>query len=160
MLMRARGLDTHHDPFVQSLQSKGIRDAVEHSVQLSNNVITVLDAQAMLESNPRFIVVRNDAGSYVMFPQVDLIHWLKDNDELTGEDVITLLEIPAQYNDLALIDTRASMFDALETMDSQNVDALLVEKRSWQSAQGCCVLTRDAIRDSYRFDNQKVTSSS
>ncbi|HBE92435.1 MAG TPA: hypothetical protein DDW55_07875 [Gammaproteobacteria bacterium] len=154
MLMRARGLDPNYDPFVQSLQSKGIHDAVEHRVQLSRNVITVLDAQAMLELNPRFIVVRNDTNSYVMFPLVDLINWLKDHNELAEEDVITLLEIPAQYNDLALINTQASMFDALETMDSHNVDALLVEKRSWQLAQGCCVLTRDAIRDSYRFDTK------
>ena len=160
MLMRARGLDSHYDPFVQALQRKGIRDVVEHNVQLSSNVITVLDAQAMIEANPRFIVVRNDSGSYVMFPLVDLVNWLIDHNELDEEDVITLLEIPAQHNDLALIDTQASMFDALETMDNQNVDALLVEKRSWQSAQRCCVLTRDAIRDSYRFDTQNITSSS
>ena len=160
MLMRARGLDPHHDPFVQSLQSKGIHDAVEHNVHATRNVITILDAKAILDMNPRFIVIRSAKENPTMFPLVDLVNWLQDNSDLNDEDKLTLLDIPAEHNDLAIIDSQASMFDALETMDRENVDALLVERRSWQSATSCCVLTRDAIRDSYRFDTQAATSSS
>ena len=153
MLMRHRGLDPMHDPFVKALQNKLVTAVMEHSIQFSEPVITYLGANALIEVQPKFIVVKSQQGQYSMFPLVDLVTWINDHDSVDHEAVINLLELPAERYDLGEIADHASVYDALETMDHKDVDALLVKERTWQGGADAGVVTRQAIGNSYRFDN-------
>jgi CIC family chloride channel protein len=153
MLMRHRGLDPMHDPFVKALQNKPVTAVLEHRIQFSEPVITYLEANALIEVQPKFIVVKSQQGQYSMFPLVDLVTWINEHGSADQEAVINLLELPAERFDLGEIPDHASVFDALETMNQKHVDALLVTERVWQGGSSSGVVTREAVRDSYRFDN-------
>ena len=152
MLMRHRGLDPMHDPFVKALQNKLVTAVMEHSIQFSEPVITYLEANALIEVQPKFIVVKSQQGLYSMFPLVDLVTWMNEHDSADHEAVINLLELPAERFDLGEIQDHASVYDALETMNQENVDALLVIEKVWQGGTSSGVVTREAVRNSYRFD--------
>ena len=152
MLMRHRGLDPMHDPFVKALQNKLVTAVMEHSIQFSEPVITYLEANALIEVQPKFIVVKSQQGQYSMFPLVDLVTWMNEHDSADHEAIINLLELPAERFDLGEIQDHASVYDALETMNQENVDALLVIEKVWQGGTSSGVVTREAVRNSYRFD--------
>ena len=153
MLMRNRGLDPLHDPFVKALQNKPVTSILEHRIQFSGPAISYLEASALIEMKPKFIVVKSQQGQLTMFPLVDLVTWINDHDSVDHEAVINLLELPAERYDLGEIADHASVYDALETMDHEDVDALLVKERTWQGGADAGVVTRQAIGNSYRFDN-------
>ena len=153
MLMRNRGLDPLHDPFVKALQNKPVTSILEHRIQFSGPAISYLEASTLIEMKPKFIVVKSQQGQLTMFPLVDLVTWINDHDSVDHEAVINLLELPAERYDLGEIADHASVYDALETMDHEDVDALLVKERTWQGGADSGVVTRQAIGNSYRFDN-------
>ncbi|MEA1890628.1 MAG: chloride channel protein [Pseudomonadota bacterium] len=153
MLMRYRGLDPMRDPFVKALQNKPVTAVLEHRIRFSEPVISYLEARALIEFQPKLIVVKSKQGQYSMFPLVDLVTWMKEHDSADQEDAINLLELPAERFDLGKIPDHASVYDALETMNKENVDALLVTERAWQGGSSSGVVTREAVRNSYRFDN-------
>ena len=153
MLMRNRGLDPLHDPFVKALQNKPVTGILEHRIQFSAPAITYLEASALIEMKPKFIVVKSQQGQLTMFPLVDLVTWMNDHDSVEQEAGINLLELPAERYDLGEITDHASVYDALETMNREDVDALLVKERTWQGGADSGVVTRQAIGNSYRFDN-------
>ena len=153
MLMRHRGLDPMHDPFVKALQNKPVTAVLEQRIQFSEPDITYLEANALIEVQPKFIVVKSQLGQYSMFPLVDLVTWMNEHEPADQEAVINLLELPAERFDLGKIPAHASVYDALETMNQENVDALLVTERVWQGGSSSGVVTREAVRNCYRFDN-------
>jgi uncharacterized protein YbdZ (MbtH family) len=126
---------------------------LEHRIQFSEPVITYLEANALIEVQPIFIVVKSQQGQYSMFPLVDLVTWMNEHDSAGQEAGIDLLELPAERFDLGEISDHASVFDALETMNQKHVDALLVTERVWQGGSSSGVVTREAVRNSYRFEN-------
>jgi CIC family chloride channel protein len=158
MLMRHRGLDPMHDPFVRALQNKPISNILEHRIQFSEPVITYPEANALIEVQPKFIIIKPQQGHIMMFPLVDLITWMNEHESPDQEAVINLLELPAERFDLGEIPNNASVYDALEMMNQEDVDALLVTEKVWQGGAGSGVVTREAVRNSYRFDkpNAKI----
>ena len=153
MLMRHRGLDPMHDPFVRALQNKPITTVLERRIQFSEPVITYPEAHKLIEVEPKFIIIKPQQGHLMMFPLVDLITWMNEHDSPDQETVINLLELPAERFDLGEIPNNASVYDALEMMNLEDVDALLVTEKVWQGGTSSGVVTREAVRNSYRFDN-------
>ncbi len=158
MLMRHRGLDPLHDPFVKALQIKPITTVLERSIQFSEPVITYPEANRLIELQPRFIIIKPQKGHSMMFPLVDLITWIHEHESADDEALINLLELPAERFDLGEIPVHASVYDALEKMNLENIDALLVTQKVWQRDADLGVVTREAVRNSYRFDNPNASS--
>ncbi len=158
MLMRHRGLDPLHDPFVKALQIKPITTVLERSIQFSEPVITYPEANRLIELQPRFIIIKPQKGHSMMFPLVDLITWINEHESADDEALINLLELPAERFDLGEIPVHASVYDALEKMNLENIDALLVTQKVWQRDADLGVVTREAVRNSYRFDNPNASS--
>jgi hypothetical protein len=152
MLMRHRGLDPFHDPFIKALQSKPVLSVTERDIQLCEPVTTQHQAERLIEKQAKYIVVASNQNRRSMFPLVDLVTWLSDHKSADSDAVIDLNEIPAQHTDLGEIEDNASVFDALEKMNESDLDALLVKARFQGATGNYGVVTRDAINHSYRFD--------
>jgi CIC family chloride channel protein len=152
MLMRHRGLDPFHDPFIKALQSKPVLSVTERDIQLCEPVTTQHQAERLIEKQAKYIVVASNQNRRSMFPLVDLVTWLSDHKSADSDAVIDLNEIPAQHTDLGVIEDNASVFDALEKMNESDLDALLVKARFQGATGNYGVVTREAINRSYRFD--------
>ena len=155
MLMRHRGLDPFHDPFVKALQDKPVTSVLEQRIQFSAPVITYPEATTLIESQPLYIIVKSPQGKHSMFPPIDLAMWINDHPSPDNEMAINLLDLPAERIELGIIPRHASVYDALETMNAERVDALLVKVSPWQTGTASGIVTREAIGNSYRFDSLK-----
>jgi hypothetical protein len=115
-------------------------------------VISRLQASELLDLQPKYIVIKPTEGPSKMIPLVDLSIWLSENDSEDPQQAIDLLELPGERRDLGQISDDASVYDALQEMNRQDVDVLLVRARLAVATE-LGVITRDDVRNSYRFDN-------
>jgi H+/Cl- antiporter ClcA len=121
-LMRARGLDHKNDPVSQSLRRIGVSSTMERDVQTVSTVMTNLEAQEILQDKPRWLVIKQDEDKISLMPAADLARTLQE----TEDKEINLLEIPAQRMELAAINSRATLQEALELLDEKHLEALYV----------------------------------
>ena len=69
---------------------------------------------------------------------------------IDANDKLNLQEIPARRYDLARIPADANLFEALELMNHQQLDALWVESLN-DTHQPLGIITRSKINDYYRI---------
>jgi len=148
MLMRARGLDPLHTPLARALQQTPVSAAIDASIAISEPRVTGLQLRTIIQAQPRHVVLKQDDGRAVLLPLNDLANWLAEQPELADDADIDLGEIPAQRHDLRTIRDDASYYDAIEKMDEQGIDALLVIDHLRARGNIIGVVTRHTIRDS------------
>jgi len=148
MLLRARGLDLRHDPVAQSLRRIGVASAMDRSFVRSEQVITREAAQALLQQERQWIIIEHEGTPVSIMLSADLARSM--GKEIPDE--IDLMEIPAQRVDSVQINIRATLQQALEIMESHQVDKLYVGQSTAAGAtsvQG--VITRQKIDSYYRY---------
>lgn len=152
-LLKARGLDVRSDPVAQSLRRVGVVSALNPAFVLTPRQINTATAEDLLTHQPLWIIVRDvvesdDPQPDVLLLAADLALFLQSQTE-TPIIEIDLLDIPAQRENLALINPQATLQQALDTMNEKGVDALCVTPG--QTVTGTMgVVTRQSIESHYR----------
>lgn len=150
MLLKERGLDFRNNPIAQSLRRVGVASVMSRSFVRSAPEIRRSEAQALLHSEPEWLVIEKDNAPVALMPSVELAHFLG----MTQQDNVELLEIPAQRFDCILIGIRDTLQLALDIMDEQSLDVLCVGYKPGapdRQFQIHGIVTRQMIETHYRY---------
>jgi len=149
MLLKVKGLDYRHSPIAQSLRRIGVASVMTRSFVRSKQSMRRSEAQAILQSEPEWIVVENEAEPMVVMPSADLAQFLGMNQQ----DVVDLIELPGKRTDCALVGIRETLQRALELMDERKIDIVLVGKKAEGSDKALIhgIVTRPMIEMHYRY---------
>ena len=124
MLMRLRGMDYRHEPMLQALRHVAVAEIMNRKVQRSPRLISIKQAEKLIESETDWIVVVKDEPKCIL-PMTDLVNFLIKHKEKELEEV-DLIKIPAKRLQVACIDLRSSADDARESYIENSVEALCV----------------------------------
>lgn len=150
-VLRIQGKFRSAEAMEQLLSRTGVRGAMDRHLVVSNNRISLHAAQQLLARHPHWILLRD---SNQLLQPADLHTYLQTlaGHQPTDEhrEEINLQEIPARRYDLARIAADANLFEALELMNRQQLDALWVESLS-DSHQPLGIISRRTIDNYYRI---------
>jgi CIC family chloride channel protein len=164
--LRAKGLELRINPLAQFLRSVGVAGLMERKLVVQEKVINYQDAEKLLESVPRWILVRQENEPTSLLAANDLARFVlelkeqqveKDDKENEGiarpiEKEIDLLAIPAERQDVASIYLQANLEEALDTMERENVDAIYIFRNTNQTEDKIYgVLTKEQIESHYSY---------
>jgi len=142
--MRLQGLDYRHKPLSQILNSSAVQSLMLTNYIKCDPLISKRGAEGLLAKSPDWILVAQDDGHTLLSPGDLHLYLQQQADEQSDIDV---MEIAALRLDSLTIDSKATLQEALELMDSETVDALCVTNPLQQIVG---LLTRDQINDFYR----------
>ena len=149
VLMKARGLDYHETPLTRALQRMGVASIMERRVESLARRIDREQAVTALSGEPRWILIREDNTPTGVMPAADLARHIETID---SNEAIDLMEIPATRSEIGPIDFQATLQEALDSLDSHNVEALYVTRTTIPGISRVYgVLTRKQIDSSYRI---------
>lgn len=144
--MRQLGLDYRNDPVAQSLRRLGVTAAMNPSFAFVQPEITPELAKQILSNNPQWLVIKREEGHQLM-PATDLARALEGDAEAN----INVLEIPSKRKQLAPVDRRSSLQQAIVMLDESDAEALYVITPMGSSADKIHgVLTYEDIEKHYR----------
>ena len=150
VLMRTRGLDYRHNPLTQTLQRIGVASVMERRLETLPPEAGIERVKTALASEPRWILITAGNDPVSLMPAADLARYLKD---VPDEEVLNLIEIPAERREVAAIDFQATLTEALGVLNKSGVDALFITRRTIPGINRVYgILTRQDIDRSYSFD--------
>ena len=123
MLLKERGLDFRDNPVAQSLRRIGVASVMTRSFVRSMNAVRRSEAQALLRSEPDWIVIEKDNVPIALMPSVDLAQYLG----LNQQDEIDLLEIPGKRVDSVAVGIR----DTLQQDGRESTGCFICWSRVW-----------------------------
>jgi CIC family chloride channel protein len=152
--MRARGLDYAHNPIAQSLRRVGVIYAMDRRFTTAQQAqMSGSTAEWVLSRKPHWIIVEAEPQAWVLVRAADVARALSElgaPDEATDTvATLDLLAIPAQRLQVALIDRRATLQEALAQMQQQDLAALVVVAGLAPPYQFQGIVTREAIEHNY-----------
>lgn len=143
-VLRIQGKFRSAEVMEQLLCRTGVRGLMDRHLVVSANVVTTDVATQLLKHHPHWILLHD---SNQLLQPADLHSYLQT---CSDETLINLQEIPARRYELARIPADANLFEALELMNRQQLDALWVESLS-DSHQPLGIISRTKIDDYYRL---------
>lgn len=164
--LRAKGLELRINPLSQFLRSVGVAGLMERKLSVQEKLISYRDAEKLLETTPRWILVRQDQVPTSLLAANDLARYVlelkekqaeKDAEENEGiatpiEIEIDLLAIPADRQDVAAVYLQANLEEALDTMERENVAAVYVFRTTTTSTDKLYgILTKKQIESHYSY---------
>lgn len=145
-VLRIQGKFRSAEAMEQLLSRTGVRGLMDRHLAVTQHEISSAGAQQLLAHHPHWILLRD---THQLLQPADLHNYLQQ-EESAADAIINLQEIPARRYDLARITADANLFEALELMNRQQIDALWVESLS-DSHQPLGIISRAKIDDYYRI---------
>lgn len=151
--LRTLGLEYPPSPVTQHLSRVGVTALMERRFARLPEETTAADCAAALQAAPTWVLIeRRDGEVRQLLNGADLKAFLNDQRDSAAKDQVTfnLLRIPAMRKDVASIDSRATLQQALEALRAAQAEAICVRRQSAPMIKPIIgVLTREQI-DSYR----------
>ncbi|MDX2504385.1 MAG: chloride channel protein [Gammaproteobacteria bacterium] len=159
-VLEANDMSVHANPVTQALRRIGVGSVMNKAVVQTEPLLKLEKIDSLLLHNPEWLLVMdNDSQFHRLMPAIDLVRFIEQHREelhidetVNEEEPIDLLEIPANRIEVASIHLQATLEEALNELDSHNLDALYVER---MIAPGILhvygVITRSQIESSYRL---------
>lgn len=167
--LRAKGLELRVNPLSQFLRSVGVAGLMERKLSVQEKVIRYTDAEKLLETVPRWILVRQDQVPTSLLAANDLARYVlelkerqaeKDKEENDGvarpiDKEIDLLGIPADRQDVASVYLQANLEEALDTMEREDVDAVYIFRTTTATSDKIYgILTKETIESHYSYKSK------
>lgn len=149
-VLRIQGKLRSAEVIEQLLSRTGVRGLMDRHLVVTQHEISSADAHQLLRSHPHWILLHDTEQ---LLQPADLHSYLQQSgldQQSARNDNINLQEIPARRYDLARIAADANLFEALELMNHQQIDALWVESLS-DSHQPLGIISRAKIDEYYRL---------
>jgi chloride channel protein, CIC family len=167
--LRAKGLELRVNPLSQFLRSVGVAGLMERKLAVQEKIISYADAEKLLETVPRWILVRQDQVPTSLLAANDLARYVlelkeiqaeKDKEENEGipspiEKDIDLLAIPADRQDVASVYLQANLEEALDTMEREDVEAVYIFRTTTATSDKIYgILTKETIESHYSYKSK------
>ncbi len=145
--LQAQGLDYRQEPIAQALSRAAAASLMERNFVATDHLINAASAQEMLAEAPRWILLQEvgQPATSIMLPndlqdhltrlaQVDQDKAVQQNAALVfqpeattePQQPINLLEIPAERFNIVTLSFRATLYEALQKMNEQNIANLCI----------------------------------
>ena len=143
--LQNQGLDYRHEPLSQALSRVGVASVMQTQFQILPEKCSRLNALSALESEPQWLLIETQQPECILRP-VDLDEYLQSTPGDQSDNRIDLLEIPGLRKDIEPLSIKASLKDALDTMNHDQVDAVYINQRDDQIVG---LVTREQIEHYY-----------
>ncbi|HEY9134583.1 MAG TPA: chloride channel protein [Pseudomonadales bacterium] len=161
-LLETQGIQHRDHPVAQWLDRSGVAEVMETQVLRQHYLLSLADAQSLLQKKPTWIVIDKENTPVALLPTSDLASYLSKVAEETEDDqepeplpldkTINLLEIAAQRKDLAAIGLQATLREAVDMLNTKQVEALYVERNESPATKSFYgIVTRLAIENFYSY---------
>ncbi len=169
--LKFKGLELRINPLSQFLRSVGVAGLMERKLAIEEKFISYQQAEKLLETTPRWILIRQDKVPTSLMAANDLARYVfeikekqaafeeqKDKEEEAVAPIdqeIDLLAIPADRQDIASVYLQANLEEALDTMERENVNAVYVFRTTAPTADKIYgILTKEAIESHYSYKSK------
>ena len=156
LLLERRGLTFDADPLTLALQRAGVGSQMERRIARCMREIDFADARSMLSRDPRWIVVDSKNAPMTVLAAADLERHLEslepadDEDGTALETKIDLLEIPGLRKDVVLLQSQATLHEAMTRLKDTGREAVCVTRTAAPMITPIIgVLTREDIEKYY-----------
>ena len=156
LLLERRGLTFDADPLTLALQRAGVGSQMERRIARCMREIDFADARSMLSRDPRWIVVDSKNAPMTVLAAADLERHLEslepadDEDRTALETKIDLLEIPGLRKDVVLLQSQATLHEAMTRLKDTGREAVCVTRTAAPMITPIIgVLTREDIEKYY-----------
>jgi len=143
--LQAQGLDYRLEPLAQMLTRVSVAKIMSRSFQIMDQQTSLVQATQTVNNKTMWAVIKCD-GTYTSIFPVTNINSFIERDLISNEQLIDLNRIPAQRFTINRVNLKATVHEALQTMNSQNVDLLCVFDHS-DKLKG--IITRSQIEHYY-----------
>ena len=135
-ILNNQGMSYQNSPVIQALRRVAVGAIMDRSISRTDREISLDDARQLLRTEPKWLIVEGASGPTALLPLVDLARYLEHLNEQAqlhtpdqhAEDLIDLMEIPANRRDLAPIQYQATLEEALDQFDNTQAEALYVQR--------------------------------
>lgn len=149
MLLRRRGLDYRNDPVSQYLRRASVLNAMNRRFVRLPRQLSRAALEEALTGNPEWLLIKDQDTRAKLMRPADAVRYL-GSGEAPEADTIDLLRIPGQRIDAVPIALRASLQEAYDRLEQQELDALYVQRlRAGGTDTIYGVLTRNDIESAY-----------
>ena len=133
-ILKSQGLSYQNSPITQALRRVSVGAIMDRSILRTERHLTIEEAQRVLKSEPKWLIVEGSNGPTALLPAVDLARYLEDTERPKAEDesgepeAVDLMNIPANRRDVAPVQYQATLEEALNEFDTTNAEALYVQR--------------------------------
>ena len=156
-----RGLELTVSPIKQALRSIGVAGVMSRSIASINIESTPTIIEKALTNKPRWILIQEDEHVISLMSASDLVRHLmeleaeqekKPEQENKEEELVNLMQIPANRQDIVSINLQATLEEAFDKMEQRKITAAYVYRITQDGQERIYgVLTRDMITDQYIY---------
>jgi len=125
--LRSAGFNLHSGPINRTLERIGVRSVMDINFATCNRRLSRASLQQLLCNHPQWLVVEENNKDKLLLLAADAATALQNPDLSENED-IDLVEIPARRWQLQAIDQQASLLDAQRLIQEQQTEAFFVER--------------------------------
>ena len=163
-MLKQQGLNYQFDPITQSLQRASVASIMERNFSRNNRYIGFNEAEAILNNEPRWILIESENKPIALLRAADLSHFMTSTkqklkeDEITIDDtsdnMIDLLDIPGMRHDVVSLHLQSTLHAALEKLNETGMEALYVQRTTAPMISPIVgIVTREAIENYYHIRN-------
>lgn len=160
-ILEAQGLNINNGPMTQALRRVSVGAIMKRKFVRYDNKLSRTEAKDLLRQEPNWILINSSEGNPTsLLPVVDLANYIEesetsseneDNDE-ANDKLISLLEIPAQRQEVAPIAYQATLQEALDQFADRKTDYLYVERQSAPMVSRVIgIVARSDVENYYRY---------
>lgn len=150
--LRQLGTPIDSSPQQQILSRVGVRSVMIGRIKPCPAKLQIAQAEALLRSKPLWLIFSSEAQTLVM-AAADLSRHLEEieqqADEITKEQLIDLLDIPAKRLNSQLIDQGSNLNQAQNLLRLVEVEVLIVSRQQKNQQQAIGIITADTINNYY-----------
>lgn len=149
--LATNGQSLNASPSQQILNAIGVRSVMKTEFVESAAQLSITSANALLNSNPLWVVVHHTNEDITLLRAADLARYIKQG--ITEGSTIDLLDIPAERLSLSVIHERATLYEAQQILIQQQTDALYVVPNtpSTHTPLILGIITHSTIENHYRL---------
>jgi chloride channel protein, CIC family len=129
----------------QLLSKTGTRQLLDRHIKICHSQVTRAQASSLLTNHPHWLLLDD---SKLLLPGQDLAAFLAQEGDKPITETINLLEIPGRRLDIIPLANDSTLFEALNTLQTAQVEAGYITNSQDQIAG---IITREKINNYYRL---------
>ncbi|NVJ59724.1 MAG: chloride channel protein [Gammaproteobacteria bacterium] len=152
--MQAKGMEVKFNPLTQFLRRVAVAGAMERSVAVHDRVIRLLDVAQILESQPRWILIREDNVPVYLMSGNDLARYMVEieSSEEAMPKTVDLFKIPAERQNVSAVYLQATLEEVLDSLERDDNNAAYVFRTTAPMTEKIYgVITRETIESYYTY---------
>lgn len=150
-LLRAIGKDFDTNPVMLALRRVGVASVMHKRFARPDRLISRGAARELLNSEPEWLLIQGENEPISLMLAVDLVRYLQMESDLSADEAVDLMAIPAHRMDIKPIYLQATLHEAAELFQG-GAEALYVERMTAPGIKRIYgILTQDQVETAYKI---------